>query len=242
MSKADNSLVYRYKFSFENGSAREFVITLDYKTLRCTDSPVQNPPEWARLQHNQCPNCPLNERTHPHCPIALNLVEVVNFFKDLVSYEKTYMSIESGSRTYIGKVPLQEAIKSLVGIYMVTSGCPVLDPLRPGMRIHIPFPDMDESMYRLISMYLLSQYFIYKAGGRPDWELKNLLSMCNDIQTVNRSFFRRLRALKLKDASLNALVALDSIAAYTASFLEDGSLGDLKKLFNVNLDQAGKEK
>ena len=85
-------------------------------------------------------------------------------------------------------------------------------------------------------MYLLAQYFLYKDGRKPDWELRKLLSLCNEIQTVNRSFFKRLRGLKVKDASLNALVALDSIAAYTASFLEDNNLEDMKSLFQVYLD------
>lgn len=230
-------LVYRYKFSFENGSSREFVITLDRKTLQCTNDPVENPPEWTRLEHHKCPNCPLQESTHPYCPIAISLVDTVDFFKDLVSHEKTYMSIESGHRTFIGKVPLQEGIKSLISIHMVTSGCPVLDHLRPMMRINLPFPDMDESVYRLVSTYLLSQFFLMKAGKKPDWELRRLLSMCNDIQIVNRSFFKRLRTLKVKDASLNALVALDSVAAYTASFLEEENLEALKAMFEPYLDQ-----
>ena len=95
----------------------------------------------------QVPELPPGRKKHPQCPIAANLVEVVNFFKDLVSYEKTYMMIESGNRNFIGKVSLQEGIKSLVGVYMVTSGCPVMDHLRPMLRVHLPFPNMEESVY-----------------------------------------------------------------------------------------------
>lgn len=237
MAKANENLTFRYKFSFENGLTKEFVVNLEGKTLHILGSPQPSPSEeWTQLQYNKCPNCPLDETKHTHCPIAVNLVEVVNFFRDLVSYEKTYMMIESGNRNFIGKVSLQEGIKSLVGVYMVTSGCPVMDHLRPMLRVHLPFPNMEESVYRLISMYLLAQYFLLKDGQKPDWEMRKLLSLCNEIQTVNRSFFKRLRGLKVKDASLNALVALDSIAAYTASFLEDNNLEDMKSLFQVYLD------
>jgi uncharacterized protein DUF6901 len=238
MSKNNENLTIRYKFSFENGLTKEFVVTLDGKTLHILSNPQATPPaEWTLLQFNKCPNCPLDEKKYPQCPIAANMVDVVNFFKDLVSYEKTYMMIESGNRNFIGKVSLQEGIKSLVGVYMVTSGCPIMDHLRPMLRVHLPFPNMEESVYRLISMYLLAQYFVFREGKRPDWEMRKLLSLCNEIQTVNRSFFKRLRGLKVKDASLNALVALDSIAAYTASFLEDNNLDDMKSLFKVYLDR-----
>src|SRR5262249_50843326 len=121
-------------------------------------------------------------------------------------------------------------------LYMVTSGCPVMDHFRPMLRVHLPFPNMEESVYRLISMYLLAQYFLSKEGRTPDWELKRLLTLCNDIQTVNRSFFKRIRSMKVKDASLNALVALDSIAAYTVSFLEENNLEDMKQLFKSYLE------
>ena len=242
MSKEKDNLTFRYKFSFENGVSKEFVVVLDGKTLHILANP--NPPapaDWTQLNYNKCPNCPLDEKKHPQCPIAANLVDVVNFFKDLVSYEKTYMMIESGNRNFIGKVSLQEGIKSLVGVYMVTSGCPVMDHLRPMLRVHLPFPNMEESVYRLISMYLMAQYFLFREGKKPDWELRKLLSLCNEVQTVNRSFFKRLRGLKVKDASLNALVALDSIAAYTASFLEDNNLEDMRNLFRVYLeDHASK--
>src|SRR5262245_12684471 len=154
MSKSRENLTFRYKFSFENGVTKEFVVVLDGKTLHILANPNPEPAEWTVLNYHKCPNCPLDEKTHQQCQIASNLVDVVNFFKDLVSYEKTYMMIESGNRNFIGKVSLQEGIKSLVGVYMVTSGCPVMDHLRPMLRVHLPFPNMEESVYRLISMYL----------------------------------------------------------------------------------------
>jgi hypothetical protein len=242
MAKDSENLTIKYKFSFAQGAPREFLITLNPRNLKLIAARPENPPSWTQLEYNKCPNCPLDPMKHPQCPIALSIIDVVEFFKDLVSYEKTYISIESGSRTFIGTVPLQEAIKSLVGVFMITSGCPILDQLRPMMRTALPFPNMEESVYRLLSMYLFAQYFLMRDGKKPDWELKSLLQLCNDVQVVNRSFFKRLRTLKVKDASLNALVAIDSVAAYTASFLEEDNLDEIRMLFQPYLEQQNKQK
>jgi len=236
MSSDGGTTAFRYKFSFDNGTSKEFVLNLDRKTFRLVADPLQSPPDWTLLDCNKCPNCPLNSPKTTYCPVALSVVDVVGFFKDAVSYEKTYVMIESETRTYIAKVSVQEGIKSLVSIYMVASDCPILSRLRPMLRAHLPFPTMEESIYRLVSMYLLAQYFLFREGKKADWELKDLLAICGDVQTVNRSFFKRLRGEKVKDASLNALVALDSFVAYAASFLEDNSLKDVKTLFGPYLD------
>lgn len=242
MSREKENITFKFKFSFQNGTSQDFVITLDGRTLKLIAPQIPNPPMWTQLEYNKCPNCPLDSFKHPHCPIALNIVGVVDYFKDLVSYEKTYLTIESGQRTFISEVSLQEAIKSLVGIYMVTSGCPIMDHLRPMMQNYVPFPTMEESVYRLISMYVLAQLLLFRSGKRADWDLTKLLSICTDVQLINRSFFKRLRALKLKDASLNALVALDSVAAYTASFLEENNFDEFKTMFMPYFEEGNKNK
>jgi hypothetical protein len=48
--------------------------------------------------------------------------------------------------------------------------------------------------------------------------------------------------LKLKDASLNALVALDSVAAYTASFLEENNFDEFKTMFMPYFEEGNKNK
>ena len=55
---------------------------------------------------------------------------------------------------------------SLIGIYMVTSGCPIMDKLRPMARFHLPFASTEETIYRAISTYLLGQYFLEQKGKK----------------------------------------------------------------------------
>ena len=117
-------LEFRYRFRFADGQAHEFHLELDPETLalRAPERPAY--PWWTRLGYFQCGNCPLQEPRHQRCPIAANLVDVVAFFKDRVSHDEAHVYVEALGRCYFKRVSLQEALSSLLGIYMVTSGCP----------------------------------------------------------------------------------------------------------------------
>src|SRR5208282_5877645 len=107
-------------------------------------------------------------------------------------------------------VPLAQGVRSLVGLVMAASGCPILDRLKPLVRTHQPFANWDETAFRVIGSYLLAQYFIAKRGGKPDWELEKLVEFYDEIKLVNKSFCERLRSFCLQDAPINAVVELDS--------------------------------
>ena len=69
-------IVYHYNFELEDGKEKVFEVRLDERTLDVVRPLPESPPEWTRLSCCQCPNCPLQESEHPHCPIALNLVDL----------------------------------------------------------------------------------------------------------------------------------------------------------------------
>ena len=225
----------RYRFALAEGGVKEFALTLDPASLSLTSPPREPLPGWTRLGNHQCSICPLTEKEHPHCPIAANLAGVIEEFKDSISFHQAEISILTEAREYRKKAALQDGISGLIGIVMVTSGCPILDKLRPMVRIHLPFPEISETMYRAISMYLTAQFFVYKRGGRPDWDLKHLVDIYNAVSSVNADFVRRLKTIELQDASLNALVNLDCFAAITAMSILDHSLQEVEGLFSAYL-------
>ncbi len=51
----------------------------------------------------------------------------------------------------------QQAMSSVLGLIMATAGCPWTDRLRPMARFHLPFASDAETLYRSISMFLLSR-------------------------------------------------------------------------------------
>jgi len=180
---------FQYRFVFGRGFERTIDVNLDKKTLNLIQTRKASYPEWTALESFQCPNCSLDGDNHVFCPIAVNLVGLVDFFRDMISYKEVNLLIRSEERAYIKHTTLQQGISSLVGIYMVTSGCPVMDKLKPMVRFHLPFATLRETQYRVISMYLLAQYFLYRRGKKPDWELKNLVTIYDDIQI--RSWYGR---------------------------------------------------
>lgn len=231
------TLTFRYRFHFSDGREGLFEVELDRDTLELKQPEREIYPDWTRLDFHQCPNCPLNVATHPRCPVAQSLVDLVDFFKDFDSFDQVEVAVEAKERTYSKKTSMQEAVGPLIGLHMTTTGCPILNKLRPMVLTHLPFMSTDESTYRMITMYLLAQYFLYKRGGTPDWDLKKMLDFFADIQQVNTSFCKRLQSIPAGDASINAVVMLNSMSDVTSLRLEMNDLTWLERIFSRHYPQ-----
>lgn len=232
------TLTVSYEFRFQAEAAKQFTLDLLRPELDLVSAIRKDPPSWTRLTHHQCPNCPLNPETHPHCPVAVHLADAVEFFKDRVSTEEADIVVRVESREYHKRAAIQQGVSSLMGLYMVTGGCPVMNKLRPLVHTHLPFATVKETMFRAVSMHLLAQYFLRKQGKRPDWHLKTLVRIYEEIRQVNRAFVRRLLSIQPKDASLNALVGLDCFATATAFSITEDSLREIEPLFHAYLQKS----
>lgn len=232
-NKDKKPLSYHYTFTFPDGRKKEFDVKLDAETLALIHQKDPLYPQWAKLEYHQCSVCPFDVSAHEYCPVAVSLEELIDFFKDSISYEKVDVTIGTESRTYAKHSSLQKGVSSLLGIYMVTTGCPIMEKLKPMVRFHLPFASPEETTYRVISMYLFAQYFVYKSGGAPDWDLEDLLTIYNDVKIVNQSFFERLSALQIQDASLNALAILQNFANYVTFSIDDDMLRKIRRLFDA---------
>ncbi len=149
------------------------------------------------------------------------------------------IAVVTEARTYLKRAPLQAGISGIIGLIMVTSGCPVMDRLRPMVRTHIPFSTLDETTYRALSMYLLSQYFVRRRGGTPNWDLSGLTEVYGEVRKVNKAFVKRLHTLQIEDASLNAIVNLDVFASFTSMNIATAQLEEVEQLFAAYFPAAG---
>jgi hypothetical protein len=238
--RAPNSvdkIIYNYKFIFKNGEEQEFKIELNRFTLNLIQTSEPYCPAWTKLNCFKCPNCTLDERQHEFCPIAVNLVDIVDYFSVFVSSEPVEVIVTTNNRTYSKEVSLQNGVSSLLGIYMVTSGCPVMEKLQPMVRFHLPFATLEETTYRAISMYLVSQYFLYKHGGSPEWSLQKLSEAYENIKKVNESFLKRLRTIDSKDSNLKAVVVLDYFAKGINFSIDSKMVDDLDYLLAGRIDK-----
>ena len=225
----DTTLLYRYTFQFEDETVKQFETRLDARTLELLPQRELPKPEWTKLKYCQCENCPLGDEVE-YCPVAVNLSELVETFKDFTSYVGTRVVVKAPERTYEEDTTLQQGLSSIVGLYMVTSNCPIMDQLRPMVRFHLPFATSEETLYRAVSMYLTRQYFAMRRGETPDWELEKLAQIYSAISVVNAGMSRRLRQASTKDANANALIILSAFGETVGVSLKDG-VGNIEYLF-----------
>lgn len=228
-------IAFRVVFTFKDGLEKEYDIRLDRKTLRLIQSEKKPPSPWASLKEFRCPNCPLDESQYEFCPTATSIIELIDYFKNRESIEEVEVLIETHERAYLKKVPLYEALSSLLGIYMVTTGCPILEKLKPMVRYHLPFASIEETTYRSVTMYLLAQFFLQRRKNKPDWNLDNLASIYSDIQIVNKNVCNKLKEITTRDAATNALVKLDYSALYISLRVNRNILDEIESYFNAYL-------
>ena len=203
-----------YDFKFQDGRTVEFKVT--DKPSRPSDSL----PSWTKLEHCQCSNCPLKASESPHCPAATEILPVVEAFRDEGAYQKVEVKVTDDRRSYVKQTALEEALRSLLGLKMATSGCPVLSELKPMAVHHLPFANTDEFIMRSVSHYLLQQYFSKRNHQTPDWELKGLVERNQRLQLVNQALWQRIHSVCRGDSNLKALLNFFSMASSVSFSLE----------------------
>jgi hypothetical protein len=224
-----------YKFQSEDGTEKAFETILDGKTLELRNDNPPHLPGWTKLAFNQCENCPLGKEIE-HCPVAANLSGLIDAFKFSTSYESVFVVVETPERSYAKQSTIQNALSSLMGVYMVTSNCPIMDKLRPMVRFHLPFASATETVYRSVTMYLLAQFFKKQRGKKPDWELEKLVETYKEISKVNKGMWNRLSAASSFDANVNALIVLNTFGDALRFSIKKG-LDDLEKLFGNYMEE-----
>jgi len=223
-----------YTYRFQNGSVKSFPLELDAGTLGLVLKKNPDPPLWALLSHKKCENCPIEERTHLYCPIARNFAHIAEQFKDMISHEKVQVTVTTDERIYVKDTTIQQGLSPLVGIIMTTSGCPVMEHLKPMVRFHLPFASLEETIFRMVSMYLVVQYFRHRDGKETSLDLDGLTKVYGQVSIVNRDFANRLRDAAKKDANINALVNLDCFAAMIPLAAED-TMNAIRPYFSAYL-------
>lgn len=224
----------RYEFSFAGGERKGFDIKLDSETISLVVEQERSLPDWTRMSYQQCTCCPVDasDNENLRCPIAVNISHLVEEFKNCASYVETEVTCISKERTYLKQTTLQEGLYSIFGIIMATSNCQYMDFLKPMARFHLPFATIEETVVRVTSIYLLSEYFKYKAGEIPDLDLKKLEENYVRLQMVDSGILKRIRAVTPKDSGKNALVVLYFLSQRLSLEIE-ADLSSINYLFNL---------
>jgi hypothetical protein len=226
----DQALVISYRFIFPNDREELIEVKIDKKTMGSLPDDSVALPDWCRLDFHQCPNCPLHTDLHPSCPLATRLVRLMATCQNVLSYDEVKMEVTTPDRLVVKSTTAQRAVSSLMGLVMATSGCPHMAFLKPMARYHLPFATQEETIFRVVSTYLLEQYFRHKQAQSVDLELENLKKIYGEIRIVNTAMASRLRTIGAKDSAVNAVVLLDIFAKMLPYSIED-SLEEIRYLF-----------
>ena len=229
----ENAIIFHYSFRFEDGSEKDIKIHLDPETLRYLPETPPTGDEWTRLEHHRCENCPGSAESDPHCHVALCIEDLVRGFSEKLSYETAEVTVRTHERTYSKETTLQKGLSSVIGILMVSSGCPVMARLRPMVRFHLPFSTVLETTFRTTSTYLLGQFFLQERGKGGDFALRGLVDIYKSVNMVNKAMARRINSLAAQDASVNALTILDIFAIDIPDCIEE-NIEDLESFFGLN--------
>lgn len=216
-----------YIFRIESDLEMKFSVDTDRTTGK--DDPGKLSP-WTELGYYQCECCTLSPDENRHCPAAADLHHIIADFSPMASYETAEVSVVTEEREYRKTCDIQTGLQSLLGLIMATSACPVLSKLRLLADFHLPFSTSRETIFRIVSAYLLNQYFILSEGGETDFELRHVEQFCMNLEELNRSFSERIRVASESDANLCAMVQWGSV-----SFMMRASLREqLEKFRRLN--------
>jgi hypothetical protein len=209
-----------YRFSFPDGRTESLDAGVEASTSAL--------PAWTELGFHQCANCPLSTQDTQRCPMAVRLVPLVALFEKVRSYDDVSAQVESDEHTVTKRTSVQKVLRSLMGLLSASSNCPHIEFLKPMAHYHLPFSSREETVYRVVSTYLLAQYFLRQQGKPADAGIQGLKGHYQALQQVNQGMAARLGAIRDEqgDSSVNALVLLDLFA----QSLPDSIDSDLEEL------------
>lgn len=229
-------IVVTYRFKLSDSSTAEFPVTIDGETLEVARPADAALPSWTDLDFHKCGHCPLSSDEHPSCPLSASIAPLVERFEDILSYEEVEVEVETNNRRISRTSSAQQGLSALMGLVMATSGCPYTAFFKPMARFHLPFANEAETVYRAVSMYLLSQYFTHEDGRDIDLALDGLQQIYVDMQELNRAMATRIREAITQDAAVNAIVVLDFFAQ-TMPFAIEDRLEQLRPLFAAYIER-----
>ena len=157
------------------------------------------------------------------------MAPAVQSLQALVSFDTVAVTVKLEERIIHTETSAQQALSSVLGLIMATSGCPWTDRLRPMARFHLPFANEAETVYRTVCSFLLARELMGTGEAHGFATLKELYE---NLHIVNRDMSRRLGAATRTDPARNAMALLDSYTTLLPAALES-SLEELKPLFDA---------
>ncbi len=222
-----------YHLDLPRGSCREYRVSVLTGLARRNEA--QALPQWTNLSHHRCKHCTLDDKRHSQCPLAASLVDLVADWSDATSHDSVHLNVITAHRQITADTTMQRALSSLLGLVMATSACPSMGFFRPMARYHLPVSTHEETMFRVVSTYLLARYFM-NGSANSDVGFESLLAIYRDLREINIQIAKRIQDGGKNEATTNAVVLLHVLTCVLPSSMED-SLQELRMLFGPAVGQ-----
>ena len=232
------TIQYHLTLNDDNDRYERFMVTFDTETMETVRRPSGELPEWTDLSFHRCENCPLDPLQHDLCPAAVSMCDIVERLDGVQTYHKVTVQVVTEDRVYALRTEAQIAISSLLGLLLATSGCPHTAFFKPLARFHLPFASIEETLHRVVSSYLVGQYFRKQKGMESELDFDGLIEIYRQQEIVNRGMVHRLRSARLRNGSVNALVLLDLFTKTMPDAIES-SLEEIRYLYRSYLEADG---
>lgn len=231
-------IAYRIKLK---DRSEVFEFALDNETIELLNPPSPDEaPKWAKLGYRQCSHCPLEAEEHTHCPLALQLSDIIGRLHDTHSIDEVELEVETQDRRVVQTTALQHALSSMLGLITPTCGCPKTACMRPMARFHLPLASEEETVFRVAGMYLLAQYFLGHNGKTGKFDFDGLVRIYEDMHELHKAVASRLQMATESDSLKNAITLTDMYSTLIPMLLED-QLVEIRDLFKAYLPQDGAE-
>ncbi len=227
---------FDYQFKFADGTQSSYVVEVDNHTFK--QVPQAQPvalPSWTQLEFNKCVHCPYLTSEKANCPVAANLAEASEAFKESKSFLEVTVFVKTENRFFGKHTDLQTGLQSLFGLVMATSDCKHFDFFRGLARSHLPFSTFAETAAKSFGHYLMKRYFDNKTLNQETQmhiDLSDFSKYYEEVSKVNHGIINRIRSVASGDAGKNAIVILDNFASLLPMELESG-LQELEQQFKL---------
>ena len=219
---------YSYQFTIPDRPIVKLDFELQLETLEMIHHSNETKPDWTKLEYHQCSHCPLVQSDEPYCPAAVNLIDLVEQFKDIDSIQNVHLEVSTPERTTISDTQIVPALRSLMGLLVATSGCPKTHALKAQARFHLPVSSIEETIVRSASFYILSLYL--RDGSVNENPFGELAQMYEELNMTNHALAKRIRSSIESDSAINAIIQLDTFTEMLQDEI-DASFDDLKRFF-----------
>ena len=227
-----NDSVFEYRIRLDAQRTEVFRYEMGGEGFELASKDHGDAPEWTELGYRQCPNCPLSKSEHPHCPLALQLHNLVSRFEGTRSIDEVEVEARTPERSVKQKAALQDVLASLLDLVIPVCGCPVTAVMKPLSRFHLPLASEEETIFRVAGMYLLTQYFQSHRAGRMATPFEGLSAIYQELHQLNTAVAQRLQHATSSDSVKNAVALVDMYSLLIPVLLED-QLAELRGFFSA---------